>query len=157
MIEQKIRLLSEGLARAVDRRKFIKEASAAIFTGIAALASGHALVEGASADGGVAGRPKRVPECAPPGPYCNLNGVNEPNGCQGGSCFQHRFNNEVLQCRLSYIWGYKEAGCWSTKVAGGFWTCCDCECVGGGGSLTTYCGCAQFSADPPPRFDRPIL
>ena len=148
MLERQLRLVSESLARSVDRRKFLKRAGTTIFTGMAALASGHLLAGRASADAPVS----MDPVCAPPGPYCNLNGVNEPNGCHGGSCFQHLYQGQVVQCR---IWECcYQAGCWSTVVKGGFWTCCDCECLQKGVRVAT-CGCAQFSTNPPPRPDRP--
>jgi hypothetical protein len=86
--------------------------------------------------------------CQPPGPYCNLNGQNNPNGCHGAHCFQHLYSGQVLQCQVYYQ--YYQAGCWTTAASGGYWTCCDCSC---GTPRVTTCGCAQFSAGPTPLPD----
>jgi hypothetical protein len=154
MLEDTTRIFCERLARAVDRRTFLKRVGETAFVGMAALAAGAMLPAGASADHGVDPGPNpivpRVPTCSPPGPYCNLNGVNEPNACHGASCFQHRYNGQVLQCRAFY--GGYITGCWTTPVSGGYWVCCDCEC---GTPTATTCGCAQFSGAPVPRPDAP--
>jgi hypothetical protein len=150
VLEKTTRLFSEGLARAMDRRDFVKRAGSTVFAGIAALAAGQAMPQLAlagAAPGASAGRPNPVvPSCAPPGPYCNLNGVNEPNGCHGGSCFQHLNGGTVQQCRVYYA--FYQAGCWTTAASGGYWTCCDCQCTNG-----STCGCAQFNGSPIPRPD----
>src|SRR5438552_14293176 len=90
MIERTTRIISENLARAIDRRTFLRRAGEVTFVGMAALAAGRAAP--VFALGGGSGQPPQpgplTPRCAPPGPYCNLNGVNEPNGCHGASCFQ---------------------------------------------------------------------
>src|SRR3954452_19643356 len=102
-----------------------------------------------AAPGASAGRPNPVvPSCAPPGPYCNLNGVNEPNGCHGGPCFPHLNTTPGVQGPLWYC--CYQAGCWTTAASGGYWTCCDCQCSDG-----STCGCAQFSGSPQPRPDLP--
>src|SRR5262245_46401537 len=101
MIEKTTRIISENLARAVDRRTFLRRAGEATFAGVAALAAGR--MTPAFAAGRTPPLPL-VPRCAPPGPYCNLNGVNEPNGCHGGSCFQHLTGGQVRQCRVYYQW-----------------------------------------------------
>ncbi len=158
MVEDKVRLWSEGFARIMDRRRFLQRAGSTVFAGVAALAAGQAFAHSASAAGTGTGAGKlsaprvpQVPQCAPPGPYCNLNGNgSDPNGCHGASCFQHRYNGQVLQCRVYYT--YYQAGCWTTYVTGGYWTCCDCEC---GTPRVTTCGCAQFSTGPYPRPDGP--
>ena len=147
-LDHTTRILSEGLARAIDRRTFLKRASQATFGTLLGLAVGHGLSGRAAAKGGGPTPPTVVPQCAPPGPYCNLNGVNEPNGCHGGHCFQHRYGGQVLQCRIIYNW--YQAGCWTTPVQGGYWTCCDCGC---GNPQVTMCGCAQFSVGPIPLPD----
>jgi len=150
MLDDKVKILSESLARGINRRKFLKQTGGTIFAGMTALAAGHMMGGNASA---AEKQPAYTPpQCAPPGPYCNLNGVNEPNGCRGGSCYQHRFNNEVTQCRVMY--GWYQAGCWTTAVSGGYWVCCDCECFDSAGTRR-LCGCAQFSTQPVPRPDGP--
>ena len=143
------RILSEGLARAIDRRTFLKRASQMTFGTLLALAVGHGLPSRAAADkeGGVT--PVGGPQCAPPGPYCNIGG-GPLSGCHGGHCFQHRYNNQVLQCRIIYNW--YQTGCWTTPTQGGYWTCCDCGC---GTPQVTMCGCAQFSTNPIPLPDAP--
>ncbi len=148
-LEQRVRLLTEGLARAMDRREFLRRTGGTLFAGVAALAAGHMI----SSPAWAASRVPQVPQCAPPGPYCNLDGNrNDPNGCHGASCFQHLYKGQVLQCRVYYT--YYQAGCWTTYVTGGYWTCCDCEC---GTPRITTCGCAQFSANPYPRPDSPVV
>jgi hypothetical protein len=153
-VENKVRVLSEGLARTIGRRKFLQQVSATVFAGMAALVAGH-VMGGRAWAGAAPGSPMpipQVPQCAPPGPYCNLDGNRyDPNGCHGGSCFQHRHNGQVLQCRVYYQW--YQAGCWTTYVTGGYWTCCDCEC---GTPRVASCGCAQFSSQPYPRPDNPL-
>jgi len=148
--DRKVRLLSEGLARSLDRRKFLKEAGATMFAGIAALAAGHSLGGPATASG-VHSKAPMVPVCSPPGPYCNTGG-GDLSGCHGGSCFQHLYQGNVIQCRVFYIY---QAGCWTTPSGGGYWTCCDCECLNASGQRVATCGCAQFSSQPVPRPDSP--
>lgn len=141
MLERTTRLVSENMARGLNRRSFLKRAGETAFAGMAALAS---------ANGGVGPPIPTVPACGPPGPYCNLNGVNEPNACHGASCFQHLYNGQVLQCHA--YGGSYTTGCWTTPSSGGYWTCCDCMC---GTPSQTTCGCAQFSGSPVPRPDGP--
>jgi hypothetical protein len=148
VLEKTTRLFSENLARAIDRRAFLKKAGQTTFAGIASLAAGHLVLSPAAANG--VGVVPRTPQCAPPGPYCNITGINEPNGCHGGSCFQHMVSGQVYQCRVYYT--YYQGGCWTTSVTGGYWTCCDCRCSDPSSST---CGCAQFSGAPAPRPDAP--
>ena len=145
MLEHTTRVVTENLARSINRRSFLRRAGEATFAGMAALAAG----KGGAVFASSSRKPPQpvVPQCAPPGPYCNLNGVNEPNGCHGGSCFQHMSAGQVQQCRYYYIY---QAGCWTTAVTGGYWTCCDCRC-----DNNSTCGCAQFSTSPAPRPDGP--
>ena len=149
MLERTTRLLSENLVRTMDRRSFLRRAGGTAFAGVAALAAGHLVPALASAGSAPTAIVPEVPSCAPPGPYCNLNGINEPNGCLGGTCFQHLFNGQILQCRVNYFY---QAGCWTTASGNGYWTCCDCDC---GRPRVTSCGCAQFNASPVPRPDGP--
>ncbi|MFL5734144.1 MAG: hypothetical protein ACJ78Q_13215 [Chloroflexia bacterium] len=148
MLERTTRLFSENLARAIDRRSFLKRVGETTFAGVAALAAGH-LVPAMAAAGGGNIVPK-TPQCAPPGPYCNITGVSEPNGCHGANCFQHMVGGQVYQCRVYY--SFYQAGCWTTSVTGGYWTCCDCRCTD---AAQTTCGCAQFNGSPAPRPDLP--
>src|SRR5688500_4138276 len=151
MLDQKVKILSESLARSINRRKFLKQTGGTIFAGMTALAAGHLFGRKASsAEKMPAYMP---PQCAPPGPYGNHIGVNEPNCGLGGSCYQHRYQGNVLQCRVYYQW--YQAGCWTTYVSGGYWVCCDCDCFSDTGQRMMSCGCAQFSTQPVPRPDGP--
>jgi hypothetical protein len=147
-LERKVRLVTESLARTVDRRKFLKGAGNVLFGGLAAVAAGHLTLGRVKASDW---SPAGGPQCAPPGPYCNI-GTGPLSGCYGGSCFQHLYNGQIRQCRVYYT--YYQAGCWTTPVTGGRWTCCDCECPQPSPRVT--CGCAQFSTQPYPRPDGPL-
>jgi len=148
MFEQTTRILSENLARAIDRRTFLKRAGQATFGVVATLAAGHSLASRAAA---TKAGPSVDPliSCAPPGPYCNT-GTGNLSGCHGAHCFQHLSGGQVLQCHVYYT--FYQAGCWTTAVQGGYWTCCDCQCTGG-----PTCGCAQFSTGPIPLPDFPAV
>ena len=118
MIEKTVQIMSEDLARVMDRRKFLKRAGQAAFLGLAALAAGHELPSRA----GAGGKPPPNIHCNPPGPYCSVNG-QPADGCHGASCFQHLYGGQVLQCRLYYsVWPY---GCYTIHETKGYWTCCD--------------------------------
>jgi hypothetical protein len=151
MLDKTTRILSESLARALDRRAFVKRVGQTTFAGLAALAAGQLMPTIAAAR---AGRqpPVQAPNCAPPGPYCNTGG-GILSGCHGAACFQHLYNGQVVQCRVYY--SFYQVGCWTSSGSGGYWTCCDCQCYQGGSPVTT-CGCAQFSNTPAPRPDRPM-
>jgi hypothetical protein len=162
MTERKIRLMSESLARVLDRRRFIKITGSTVFAGLISLAAGHGLAGEASADTRRLPRTARVPVCNPPGPYCNINGTNEPNGClnsrPGGPysarCLHHVDQGHTLYCITSYYW--YPTGCWTYADGGGYWTCCDCGCsIEPGGPDVAFCGCAGYSLDPLPDPDRP--
>jgi hypothetical protein len=147
-LERVTRLASEGLARRIDRRVFLKRAGQTAFATIAAVASGHMTIGQAAARGGTKPpEPVATPSCSPPGPYCNTGG-GILSGCHGAHCFQHLYNGQVYQCRVYYQ--YYQAGCWTTSATGGYWTCCDCECLNDGGQRVATCGCAQFSGSPSP-------
>src|SRR5437899_1916569 len=110
MLERTTRIISENLARGMDRRSFIKRAGQATFLGVAALAAGHTVSSNA-----LATKDQPNISCAPPGPYCSVNG-QATDGCHGASCFQHLYQGAVLQCRVFYIY---QAGCWTTAQGGG--------------------------------------
>jgi hypothetical protein len=145
MIEQKIRVLSEALARAVDRRSFVKRAGGVVMAGIATLVMKPTLASaGASANANagpaMAGAIPAI-SCAPPGPYCNTGG-GDLSGCRGAHCFAHGTTTNA--CKVYYT--FYATGCWSTVSSGGYWTCCDCRCTNG-----NTCGCAQFNPGGEPR------
>ncbi len=157
MFDHKVRLLTEGLARAMGRRKFLTQASAALFAGVAALASGRALggtvlALQTSGDGQQwPGSPLANPCKAPLDTFCSINVPQSSDGCQGAYCFQHKHNDEILECRLSYNYGYS-VGCWTVMDQGGpaYWTCCDCDCRNSSGIDVSACGCARYSVLPVP-------
>src|SRR5438067_4765034 len=121
MLEKTARIASENLARMMNRRSFLRRTSEITFVGMAALAAGRVSPVWAAGSQSQPPRPPGPPQCAPPGPYCNLNGVNEPNGCHGSSCFQHLNSGQVYQCHVYYA--FYQAGCWTTSASGGYWTC----------------------------------
>ena len=144
MFEQRVRVVSEALARAVDRRAFLKQAGGVVVSGVTALALGS-LVTSNTARAAVPAGPHvpNVPNCAPPGPYCNYEGGNppQPDSCHGAHCYQHMSGGQVRACHVYYA--FYQVGCWTASGSGGMWTCCDCQCDGG-----STCGCAQFTATP---------
>jgi len=155
---------SEELARTLGRRAFLQRAGGGAFLLLATLASGQGWAGRpvrAQAPP-AAGRPRRAPAppppgrltlpcCTPPGPYCNLDGIDEPNGCQGANCFAHLYAGQLLTCTLdTQFYG---AGCWTTSCQGGYYTCCACRCANSTGQTQTLRGCAQFSASPGPARD----
>ncbi len=146
------------MARRFDRRSFLKRAGSSAFFLLAGLAGGQLLTSRtarAQATPPDATRPPAIlppagvgvlPSCSPPGSYCNLDGVSNPNGCQGANCYRHLYNGTVVSCTLYYQ--YYAAGCWTATVSNGYWTCCDCQCYTSAGTPTNTCGCAQFSGTP---------
>ncbi|MEA2575971.1 MAG: hypothetical protein QOH93_3269 [Chloroflexia bacterium] len=160
MFDRKVRLLTEGLARSMGRRKFLTQASAAVFAGVATLAAGRTLGNTASAqqkgEGADGQQPPADPFAAcqaPNGVFCSVNMPDSSDGCQGAYCFQNKYNGQVLECRLSYNWGYA-VGCWTvmSQTGGAYWTCCDCDCssTGNFGPSAASCGCARYSVYPVP-------
>src|SRR5580765_823815 len=125
MLEKTTRILSESFARSINRRSFLKRTGEATFGAMIALAAGH-LTPAATMARGTIQPPSPNISCSPPGPYCNTGG-GDLSGCHGGACFQHLYNGTVYQCRVYYQ--YYQAGCWTTASGGGYWTCCDCECL----------------------------
>jgi hypothetical protein len=138
MLEDKVKLMSEALARAVNRRSFIKQLGGSIAAGVSALMLGPSLAKASALAGAGAGSsPMGTPSCSPPGPYCNI-GTGILSGCRGGHCYQHLNAGQVYTCKVYYT--YYNTGCWTTAVSGGYWTCCDCRC-----SNNSTCGCASFN------------
>ena len=150
LFDHTTRVLSESLARAVNRRAFLKRASQTTFAGLATLAAGHILTSQTSAARQPGGGPQpQTPfiTCAPPGPYCNTGG-GDLSGCHGAHCWQHLYNGQVIQCQ---IWNaFYPVGCWTS---GDGWVCCDCQC---GIPMVTSCGCAQHNGQATPSPDRPM-
>ncbi len=166
MFDRKVRLLTEGLARNMGRRKFLAQASATIFAGVDTLAAGRTLGNTVSAQQedreydpssdprrGRPDSPLVSPCFAPNSTFCSVNVPQSSDGCHGAYCFQRKYNDEILDCRLSYNYGYA-VGCWTVMDPRGsaYWTCCDCDC----GSPPypsndpRACGCARYSALPVP-------
>jgi hypothetical protein len=159
MFDRKVRLLTEGLARTIGRRKFLTQVSTAVFAGVATLAAGRTLGNTVSAqqeggEGAVGQQPPAHPfaTCQAPGiGFCSVTVPQSSDGCQGAYCFQHKHNGQILECRLSYNYGYA-VGCWTVMDSGGaaYWTCCDCECGTSTNPSIVACGCARYSALPMP-------
>src|SRR5689334_12902103 len=82
-IDRLARFASEDLARALDRRSFLKRAGTSAFFFMAALATGQSLANPRRASASAPGPLPRQPDisCSPPGPYCNTGGGNL-SGCQ---------------------------------------------------------------------------
>jgi hypothetical protein len=139
MLEQRIRIISETLARTVSRRSFLGQVGGAVVSGIAALALGPTLNASRAWAAAPKGKAPVVPaiSCAPPGPYCNTGGGNL-SGCHGAHCYQHLSGGQVLSCHVYYA--FYQVGCWTSSDG---WTCCDCQCTGG-----TTCGCAEYLTTP---------
>jgi hypothetical protein len=152
MFDHKVRLLTEGFARAMGRRKFLTQMGAAVFASVATLASSRAL------GGTVLAQQKGDEGLSPPldpfgslcqapnNRFCTITeSTTNSDGCQGAYCFQHLYNSQLLECKLSYNYGYA-VGCWTTfdYSNNGYWTCCDCDC-GSPIILSAACGCARFS------------
>src|SRR4051812_22587179 len=115
-LDRSTRIVSESLARSINRRTFLKRTTQSAFVGLMAVAAGHVLPGRAAAKSGP--NPPQPPtiSCAPPGPYCNTGGGNL-SGCHGAHCFQHLYNGQVTQCKVYYQ--YYAAGCWTS---GDGWT-----------------------------------
>jgi hypothetical protein len=144
MLEQRIRVISEALARTVDRRAFLKQAGGVVVSGVTALALGSLMPSHTARAAAQAGpHVPNVPQCAPPGPYCNYEGGSppQPDSCHGAHCYQHLSGGQVQMCHVYYA--FYQVGCWSTQSGGGYWTCCDCQCANG-----STCGCAEFTTTP---------
>jgi len=139
MLEQRIKVISESFARAVNRRTFLRQAGTAVVSGVAALALGPTLSSSRAWASAPKGKNPVIPAitCSPPGPYCNTGG-GSLSGCHGAHCYQHLVNGGVKPCQVYYQ--YYQAGCWTS---GDGWTCCDCQCTGG-----ATCGCAEYAGTP---------
>jgi hypothetical protein len=143
MLEQRIRIVSEALARAVNRRTFLRQTGSVVVSGVTALAMGHLLATNHASAAVTKPKVPDVPNCAPPGPYCNYEGGSppQPDSCHGAHCYQHFNAGQVQMCHVYYA--FYNVGCWTASGSGGFWTCCDCQCANG-----STCGCAQFTGTP---------
>jgi hypothetical protein len=141
MLEQRIRVVSEALARTMNRRTFLRQTGTAVASSVTALALGSILSTSAARASAPKAKGPLVPaiSCSPPGPYCNTGG-GDLSGCHGAHCYQHLYNGQVETCHVYYQ--YYQVGCWSTASGGGYWTCCDCQCT------STTCGCAEYTGNP---------
>ena len=137
MLEQRIRFVSEALARTVNRRTLLRRASSAVVSGVAALALGSVLSTSPARAAATGGPVIPAITCSPPGPYCNTGGGNL-SGCHGAHCYQHLVSGQVYFCHVYYQ--FYPGGCWTS---GDGWTCCDCQCSNG-----STCGCAQQHLTP---------
>lgn len=146
MLDQKIKVMSESLARGINRRSFLKQAGGAVVATVSTFALGPILSNRARQ---VSAAPL-IPtiSCSPPGPYCNTGG-GDLSGCHGGHCFQHTTGGITYPCRVYYQ--YYTTGCWTTASGGGYWTCCDCQCFNTSGQNVANCGCASFNPGGTPN------
>jgi len=149
-LDKLTRFASEDLARGLNRRSFLRQAGTGAFAFMITAVTGKLLTPRSAAAASIK-PPPALPNCAPPGPYCNYEGGSppQPDACRGAHCFQHMSGGQVRQCQVYYQ--YYPSGCWTSTGSGGFWTCCDCQCEGG-----ATCGCAQFSAAPLPAPSKPV-
>jgi len=126
----RIERIGEGLARRVDRRRFLRRSAGAVF-GFAAAWSVH----GFGAPGALAGYCDYFSSscyCSPPGyGYCSSSDY-----CNGSYC-------NTAYC--SYDTSDWPGGCWCTQGCDfgqgscGYYRCCDCDCPDG------FCGCSAFT------------
>jgi len=139
MLEQRIRTVSEALARGINRRTFLRHTGTAVVSGVSTLVMGSLLANSPVNAAGRKGPLIPAITCSPPGPYCNT-GAGNLSGCHGAHCYQHLYNGTILSCEVYYQ--YYAAGCWTSADG---WTCCDCSC---GSPRQTTCGCAQQHSAP---------
>src|SRR5690349_19270042 len=86
-LDKVTRFASEDLARNLNRRTFLQRAGTGAFAFMITLATGRMLAPRPAAAAGVGPKPAQplVPNCAPPGPYCNYEGTfpPQPDACHG--------------------------------------------------------------------------
>lgn len=130
-----IERIGEGLARRIDRRRFLRRSAAAIFGAAAVWAAQGIRVPGASAQAGVCYVDRYdICSCRPlTGWYCNDWDFRYCNGalCSGGC----GYNNSV----------YPQA-CWCSRgcpPGQGYTECCDCDCIDPAGNPHA-CTCGQY-------------
>src|SRR3954451_24866437 len=123
-LDRTTRLVSEELARSVNRRGFLKRAGQTVFYTVAALASGHLLNNRAEAAGKAPPKAPRDPgtisdiACNPPNQtFCNRGG-GDLTGCHGGQCNSHLKDGKLYTCTRDYYY-YPGTGCWTTATSGG--------------------------------------
>ena len=97
-----LEILSESLARNIDRRTFLKRTSQSVFAGLlaVAVATGCRVAPPLAAAPKLRRRPSRrsARRRAPTA----IRGGGILSGCHGGHCFQHLYGSDVLQCRVYY-------------------------------------------------------
>ena|SRR5437660_4525399 len=133
--------IGEGLARATNRRKFLRNTVAGLFGIISAAMAELTFVPSAHAINYCANRSDSF-SCSPPaGIFCNSINSSYCNGpnCAGG-------------CTFNTTW-YSTA-CWCTQESCNsqfctYYECCDCSCPGG-----RVCGCHQEVTGPNIRQQR---
>jgi hypothetical protein len=103
MLEQRIRVVSEALARSLNRRTFLRQTGTAVVSGVAALALGSVFSSSPANAAAQKGEQPFIPaiSCNPPGPYCNTGG-GDLSGCHGAHCYQHLYSGQVLSCQVYY-------------------------------------------------------
>jgi len=134
-VSEPVKLIAEGFARRLTRRRFITSTLTTAFFTVAYLALD-----------GVNARPVLAASCfdlyttstvcnPPSAGYCNsynqsfCSGANCSGGCSPSGC---------------HFW-FESANCWCTDVTcspSGYYICCDCTCAAVGGP--SCCACSQF-------------
>ncbi len=127
--------LAQSIARAVDRRSFLKQAGTAVFAVLVGVATGK-FTQVAEA------YTNSTCSCSPPGPYCT--------NCRGANCYQDSGHGTMEECRLNR--NYYPSGTWTSYCTGGrgvvpgYFVCTDCFC----GASNYQCGCREFRTSKSP-------
>ncbi|TCP52380.1 hypothetical protein EV586_11158 [Tumebacillus sp. BK434] len=132
MLERFFKLVSEDVARKVDRKGFLKAAVGTTFLGVLTFAgSKSARANSISWCETV----WATQSCAPPnGKYCS--GCSSSSKCPSGY-------------KVSYAWGYSSTGCWCIAQGGRIEgaTCCDCTPTTNSNAskqTSSDCGCFAY-------------
>ena len=117
--------IGEGIARAMDRRGFVKKAGIALFGAVTTFAVRAPFARAT----GPCPNPSDQCTCRPPnGWFCTQFNLSF---CSGSSC-------ESNVCW--YNFNYYPDACWCSKCCSGtYYHCCDCWCPWSGGPV--QCGC----------------
>ncbi|MFE4525027.1 hypothetical protein ACFRCQ_23465 [Cytobacillus firmus] len=126
-IDRFSRLISENIAREVNRKTFLKTILTSAFAGIAVFSVNLNRTSAGALSWCEQWRSDS--NCTPPwGKFCS--GCTTSTKCPSGY-------------KVSKAWGYSSTGCWCLPGGPGYdWTCCDC--TKGADVTKTYssdCGC----------------
>lgn len=134
-IENLFKLISENIAREVNRKDFIKIMSGGIFLTLISFTSKLPVAYAAPGSWAEVCQ-LYTTSCSPPyNTYCT-------SGCKSG------LSNATTKCptgyKTSYAWGYSKTGCWCVNQATVM--CCDCTKSGNDAYKTNSgdCGCKHY-------------